>query len=55
MPRHPRKQKKVFRKEREARRMAREMVGTPPPARVVADKRIKPPKHKKPLHEELGS
>jgi hypothetical protein len=31
----------------EARRKARLTVGTPPPARTIADKRGKPPKHKK--------
>jgi hypothetical protein len=47
-----RKRKKTFQAGREARRVAREVVGTPPPARVVADKRTKPPKHKKPLRQD---
>jgi hypothetical protein len=29
------------------------MAGAPPPARVIANKRRKPPKHKKPLHEQI--
>jgi hypothetical protein len=53
MRKNPRKPKKrTFRASREARRIAREIVGIPPPARVVADKRAKSPKHKKPLNEE---
>lgn len=48
----PKKRKKVFQAGREARRIAREIVGIPPPARVVTDKRAKPAKHKKPLREE---
>jgi hypothetical protein len=51
----PKKPKKPFRAGREARRVAREVVGIPPPARVVTDKRNKPPKHKKPLREESDS
>ncbi len=35
----------------EARRAARERLGPPPAARVVPDKRKKPPKHKTPLLE----
>ena len=46
------KRKKMFQAGREARRIAREIVGSPPPARVVTDKRSKPPKHKKPLRDE---
>jgi hypothetical protein len=53
VPKKLRKPKKAFRVGREARRIAREIVGIPPPARVVTDKRTKPPKHKKRLHEEL--
>jgi hypothetical protein len=49
----PKKPKKRFQAGREARRVAREIVGNPPPARVVADKRSKPPKHKKPLREQI--
>jgi hypothetical protein len=33
----------------EARRRARELAGPPPAARVIPDKRMKPPKHKKKL------
>jgi len=36
----------------EARRRARELAGPPPAARVIPDKRLKPPKHKKKLVEE---
>ena len=32
--------------------MARENVGTPPPARVIPDRRAKPPKHKKRLLDD---
>jgi hypothetical protein len=46
------KRKKTFQAGREARRIAREIVGIPPPARVVTDKRAKPPKHKKPLRQD---
>jgi hypothetical protein len=35
----------------EARRRARELAGSPPAARVIPDKRLKPPKHKKKLDE----
>ena len=47
------KHKKRFEAGSEARRIAREVVGNPPPARVIKDKRAKPPKHKKPVHPEL--
>jgi hypothetical protein len=36
----------------EARRRAREQAGSPPAARVIPDKRLKPPKHKNRLMEE---
>jgi hypothetical protein len=36
-----------FTAAREARRRAREVAGSPPVQRVIPDKRIKPPKHKK--------
>jgi hypothetical protein len=36
----------------EARRRARELAGPPPAARVIPDKRLKPPKHKKNLIED---
>lgn len=47
-----RKKKRKFEKGTEARRMARENVGTPPPARVIPDRLTKPPKHKKRLLDE---
>jgi hypothetical protein len=39
---------------REARRRAREVAGPPPAERVIPDKRLKPPKHKKNLLEDSG-
>jgi hypothetical protein len=42
-----RKKQRRFRVEKEARRRARLGAGTPPAARVIPDKRKKPPKHKK--------
>jgi len=39
---------------REARRRARELAGPPPAERVIPDKRLKPPKHKKNLLEDSG-
>jgi len=36
-----------FTAAREARRRARELAGPPPAGRVIPDKRLKPPKHKK--------
>jgi hypothetical protein len=47
-----RKKKRKFQKGAETRRLAREKVGTPPPARVIPDRRRKPAKHKKRLIEE---
>lgn len=41
-----RKRKTRFSASKEARRRARLAAGTPPPARVIPDKRLKPPKHK---------
>jgi hypothetical protein len=41
------RKKSRIRVEKEARRRARLGVGMPPAARVIADKRSKPPKHKK--------
>jgi hypothetical protein len=38
--------RKKFTAGREARRRARELAGPPPAARVIPDKRLKPPKHK---------
>jgi len=45
--RMPRNKKPRLRKDTEARRRARLEIGMPPPARRIADKRTKPPKHKK--------
>jgi hypothetical protein len=39
--------KKKFTAATEARRLAREVAGAPPVERVIQDKRLKPPKHKK--------
>jgi hypothetical protein len=47
------KRKKTFQAGREARRVAREIVGIPPPQRVIQDKRTKPPKHKKSPREAI--
>ncbi|HEV2616230.1 MAG TPA: hypothetical protein VGU63_06420 [Candidatus Acidoferrales bacterium] len=47
-----RKKKRKFEKGAEARRLARENVGMPPAARVIPDRRTKPPKHKKRLLDE---
>jgi len=44
-----RKKKPRLRVTKEARRRARLGVGLPPPERVIVDKRLKLPKHKKPL------
>jgi hypothetical protein len=50
------KRRRKFSVEKEARRRARERVGLPPAGRVLADRRRKPPKHKKKIiEEELGS
>ncbi len=46
------KRRKKFSVEKEARRRARERVGLPPAERVLADRRRKPPKHKKRIIEE---
>jgi hypothetical protein len=45
---------KKFTAGTEARRRARELAGAPPAARVIPNKRFKPPKHKKSLLEENG-
>jgi hypothetical protein len=42
----PPKKRRIFRKGKEARRLARLVMGQPPPERVIPDKRRKPPKHK---------
>ena len=46
------RRKKEFSVPKEAKRRARAVLGTPPATRVVADKRRKPPKHKKQIAEE---
>jgi hypothetical protein len=43
------KKKDRLRVHKEARRLARMGVGMPPSERVILDKRLKPPKHKKKL------
>jgi len=50
----PRKRKKKFTAAKEAKRVAREVMGRPPAQRVIANKRRKPPKHKKPLIDEAA-
>jgi hypothetical protein len=42
---------KKFTASSEARRRARELAGTPHAARVIPDKRLNPPKHKKKMVE----
>jgi hypothetical protein len=44
------RRKKKLTAGKEARRIARTLVGQPRPERIISDKRKKPPKHKK---EEL--
>ena len=46
------KKRSRLRIEREVRRRARQGIGLPPAGRVIADKRLKTPKHKKPLLED---
>jgi hypothetical protein len=46
-PRRPKK----FSASKEAKRRARATLGSPPPTRVLKDKRLKPPKHKKKIVE----
>jgi hypothetical protein len=48
----PRKRKK-FSASTEARRRARLAAGTPPPARVIPDKRLRAQKHKQRITEDL--
>lgn len=46
------KKRKRFSAATEARRRARLVAGPPPVERVIPDKRLKPPKHKKnPLND----
>lgn len=47
MSRSRRKKKQKLFAGKEARRIARTLVGQPRPERVIPDKRKKPPKHKK--------
>ncbi len=49
----PSKKRRKFSAGQAARRVAREIVGQPPPERVIPDKRRKPPKHKKSWTQEL--
>jgi hypothetical protein len=49
------KRKPTFTAAKEARRRARLAAGSPPSARVIPDKRRKPPKHKKALDEPAES
>jgi hypothetical protein len=44
--------RKRFSAAKEARRRARVLAGAPPAARVIPDKRRKPPKHKNKIAEE---
>jgi hypothetical protein len=50
MAKSKRKPKK-FAAGKEARRRARELAGPPPAERVIPDKRLKAPKHKKNMME----
>jgi hypothetical protein len=51
MAKNKRKRSK-FTAGKEARRRAREVAGPPPAQRVIPDRRLKPPKHKKKLLED---
>ncbi len=48
------RKRKKFVAGKEARRRARELAGPPPAERVIPDKRLKPPKHKKNSIENEG-
>jgi len=52
MGRRSKQKRKRLRVAKEAKRRARLGLGLPPPERIIIDKRLKPPKHKKPLTEE---
>lgn len=53
MARKPKRKKKLrWRVAKEAKRRARLGVGLPPPERLIVDKRLRPPKHKKLLTDE---
>jgi hypothetical protein len=54
MARTGRKKKDKIRPHKEAKRKARTVVGMPPPARVVPEKRDKPEKHRKRRDESEG-
>jgi hypothetical protein len=54
MARTGRRKKDKIRPHKEAKRKARTVVGMPPPARVVPEKRDKPEKHKKRRDESEG-
>jgi hypothetical protein len=47
------KKRKKFSASKEARRRARLIAGMPPAARVIPDKRLKPPKHKLKIVDEV--
>ena len=53
MAKNKRKLKK-FTAGTEARRRARDVAGPPPAERIIPDKRLKPPKHKKDLLEDTN-
>ena len=46
------RKKKKLTAAREARRLARKMAGQLPSARIIPDKRRKPPRHKKQVLED---
>lgn len=46
------KRRKKFSAATEARRRARLVAGPPPAERVIPDKRLKPPKHKRRIIED---
>jgi hypothetical protein len=46
------KRRKKFSAATEARRRARLVAGPPPAERVIPDKRLKPPKHKRRILED---
>jgi hypothetical protein len=48
-----RKKKPRIRIEKDARRIARASIGSPPAGRTIPDKRDKPPKHKPTVTELL--
>ena len=47
------RRKRVLDVGKEARRVARDRIGAPPGTRKIEDKRQKPPKHRKPLKEDV--